>query len=55
MANTEEWSAEANNHLRRILLNKITIDPGTKNTFPFPIGIRITNLQGSEYSTDGER
>lgn len=45
---------ESNNLLRRIHLQKVMIEPGTKNSFPFPIGIHISGIRGTEYTTSGE-
>jgi len=45
---------ESNNLLRRIHLQRVVIEPGTTNTFPFPLGIHISGIRGTEYTTSGE-
>lgn len=44
----------ANNMLRRVHLHRMFIEPGTGNTFPVAIGLRINNIQGSEFNATGE-
>jgi len=40
--------------LKRIHLQKIFIQSGTHNGFPFPLGIRINNIKGNEFTMSGE-
>lgn len=44
----------SNNILRRIHINKVFIALGTSNSFPFPLGITISGIPGSEYTAEGE-
>lgn len=44
----------SNNILRRIHISKIFIAQGTKNSFPFPLGVRINNIPNSEYTCEGD-
>jgi hypothetical protein len=44
----------ASNLLKRIHLQKIFIQPGTNNGFPFPLGLRIHGIVPNEYSITGE-
>jgi hypothetical protein len=44
----------SNNLLRRIHIHKISIAPGSRNTFPFPLGIIIQGIPGSEYTVSGD-
>lgn len=50
----EHNSAIGSNLLKRIHLQKITIQGGTQNGFPFAIGMRIPGITPNEYSIDGE-
>jgi len=47
-------SSYASNLLKRIHLQKIFIQPGTQNGFPFPLGLRIHGIECNEYSITGE-
>ena len=44
----------SNNILRRIYINKIYIDAGTSNSFPFPLGIKINTIPNQEYTQEGD-
>ena len=50
----QNTSSYASNLLKRIHLQKIFIQPGTHNGFPFPLGLRIHGIAPNEYSISGE-
>ena len=54
MIKADGQMSEVSNLLRRIHLQKIFIQVGTKNTFPFPIGIRIQGFPMTEFSASGD-
>ena len=54
MNKRDDAAAASNNILRRIHLQKMFIEAGTRNQFPFPLGIRIQNLPANEYSQTGD-
>jgi len=53
-ASQAQGSTAGNQLLKRIHLQKIFIQPGTHNGFPFPIGIRINTIKANEYTMTGE-
>ena len=53
-AQGQSSAATASQLLKRIHLQKIFIQPGTANGFPFPIGIRINGIVPNEYTMTGE-
>ena len=46
--------ADSNNVLRRIHLQKVLVESGTENGFPFPIGVRISGFPQQEFSVSGD-
>jgi len=50
----QNTTSYASNLLKRIHLQKIFIQPGTHNAFPFPLGLRIHGIAPNDYSITGE-
>jgi hypothetical protein len=50
----DAYISDANNMLRRVHVQKLTIESGTVNNFPFPIGVRISNFPAQEFAASGE-
>ena len=50
----EAYISDANNMLRRVHVQRLTVECGTVNNFPFPIGVRISNFPAQEFSSSGE-
>lgn len=46
---------DSSNLMRRVHLQRVSIEPGSSNLFPFPIGIHISGIEGSEHSISGDR
>ena len=44
----------SNNILRRIHINKIFVAPGTSNSFPFPLGLKIGGIPNTEFTSEGD-
>lgn len=44
----------ANNMIRRVNLQSMYVDVGTRNTFPFAIGVRIQGFSPMEFSSSGD-
>jgi len=47
--------SETNNLLRRVHLQRVSIETGSSSTFPFALGIHISGIEGTEHTTSGER
>lgn len=46
--------SSSNNIIRRVNLQNMYIDVGTRNTFPFAIGVRIQGFAPTEHSASGD-
>lgn len=44
----------SNNILRRIHIQKIFVQPGTANSFPFPLGLKINNMPCNDHTMTGD-
>lgn len=54
MQSSDTALSESNNILRRVHLQSITVEPGTLNQFPFPVGVRIAGFPQQEFNLSGD-
>lgn len=45
---------EGNNLLRRVHVHRVVIEAGSRNQFPFPLGVHIVGIDACEYTLNGE-